>query len=175
MISLVTTRFNNETWGENYEFRTTRNINGCIYGSPFQLSSNINNNDIVFVIEMNNATNLIEGIGLIRNISHSDEYCPIHNDYNYNRYIYKSKYRLDRNDIINQDKMTLLNIIEYIVFYEKNHLKRGTGFTILNQELIKKKHNANIKRININNLIQMIKKMFKILFTDNINNVNTPN
>ena len=69
--------------------------------------------------------------------------------------------------------MTLLNIIEYIVFYEKNHLKRGTGFTILNQELIKKKHDANVKRINIDNLIQMIKKMFKILFTDNINNVNT--
>ena len=68
MISLVTTRFNNKTWEENHGFRTTRNINGCIYGSPFQLSSNINNNDIVFVIEMNNATNLIEGIGLIRNI-----------------------------------------------------------------------------------------------------------
>ena len=63
VIHLLTSRFNN-TWSEN-ENCTLRNIEGCIYGAP-QVSHKIPLASNAYVIEMNNETNRIEGIGYIR-------------------------------------------------------------------------------------------------------------
>ena len=167
MINLATTRFDDDTWRENYEYRLRHNIDkGCIYGSPQELSAKIHYESILFVIEMNNSTNLIEGIGLIKNVPYTDKYCQVYADFNYNRYIYKSNYRLDRDAIITNGKGTLLDILEYIVFYEKSHLKRGSGFTIINQHLIKNKKHAQINKIDINKIIQTLQKMFKVVFNN---------
>jgi hypothetical protein len=167
MISIVTTRFNEDTWRENVEYRMRNNIDsGCIYGSPHELSSKIHYGSIVFVLEMNNTTNLIEGIGLIKNMPCSDKYYSIHSDCNYNRYIYKSNYRIDRSHIVADNKITLLNILEYLVFYEKTHLKRGSGFTIINQQLIKKKHHEQIKKIDVNKIIKSLQIIFKVVFNN---------
>lgn len=166
MISLVTTRFNEHTWSENTEYRMRNKIKGCLYGSPQELSCKIHYGSIVFVLEMNNTTNLIEGIGLIKNIPCSDKYYSIYGDCNYNRYVYKSNYRIDRSDIIADNKITLLNILEYLVFYEKTHLKRGSGFTLINQELIKKKHHDQINKIDINKIIQTLQIIFKVVFNN---------
>ena len=32
MCEVATTRFNNETWDENTQWRTTNNLSGCVYG-----------------------------------------------------------------------------------------------------------------------------------------------
>ena len=60
-----TTRFNAETWKENIEWREKNGWRGCIYGVPSSMPSSIARGDIVYVIEMNNDTNKIMGIGKI--------------------------------------------------------------------------------------------------------------
>ena len=167
MINLVTTRFNDDTWRENAEYRIRHNItNGCIYGSPQELASKIHYESLLFVIEMNNTTNLIEGIGLIKNVPYTEKHCHIYADYNYNRYIYKSNYRLDREALMASDKRIILTILEYIVFNEKSHLKRGSGFTVINQQLISKKKHVQFNKIDINKIIQTLQKMFKVVFNN---------
>ena len=68
MVYLVSTRFNNETWEQNVDFKKKYNYTGCIYGVPNPMSPKIYVDEPVFVVEMNNSQNKIEGIGLIKNI-----------------------------------------------------------------------------------------------------------
>lgn len=135
MFYLVSTRFTNDTWNTNQNYREKIGHNGCIYGSPQEMSPKILIDSMVFVIEMNNSKNQIEGIGLIKNRSHVDKYYKIYGDGNYNRYIYKSEYRLDRQDILrNNEKM--VRILDYILFKGYTHLKRGSGFTSIPEKLL---------------------------------------
>jgi hypothetical protein len=64
-----------------------------------------------------------------------DKYYKIYQDGNYNRYIYKSDYHIDREQllIMNED---LVRIFDYILFKEKTHLKRGSGFTSIPEKLL---------------------------------------
>ena len=66
MYSIVTTRFNNETLDVNYAYRRKKNFS-CMYCCPSELSPKILYDTPVFVIEMNNSTNKICCIGLIKN------------------------------------------------------------------------------------------------------------
>ena len=72
MYSVVTTRFNTDTLEANYSYRLRRNLK-CLYCSPIELSPKILYDMPVFVIEMNNSTNKIEGIGLIKNKPENDK------------------------------------------------------------------------------------------------------
>lgn len=134
-IPLLTTRFNNDTWQENCAYKERNQINGCIYGSATKIKETIPLNNLVYIIEMNNSLNKIEGIGLIRNIAHFDKYYKIYSAGTYNRYIYKSNYRIDR---ANLDK-ELVKILDNICFKGKTHLKRGIGFT----SIMKRSINTN--------------------------------
>ena len=87
MYTIVTSRFNNETRDANYVYRQKHNF-ACMYCSPLELSPKIPYNTPVFVIEMNNSTNKIEGIGLIKNKLETGKYYKVHEDGNNNRYIY---------------------------------------------------------------------------------------
>lgn len=128
---MVTTRFNIETWEENCKYRDRFKEIACIYGPSRKMSEKIELNSLVFVIEMNNSINRIEGIGLIRNrVQFDKKYCVYHSG-NFNRYTYKSKYRLDREKIDTE----LIEMFDYILFKEKTHLKRGCGFTMIPQKL----------------------------------------
>jgi hypothetical protein len=131
---LVSTRFNDETWEENMDYRIKHNIK-CIYGSPLELSPNICVDANVFVVEMNNAKNKIEGIGLIKNRPCLDKYYKIYKEGNYNRYIYKSDYHLTREQllVLNDE---FVRILDHILFKEKTHLKRGSGFTTVSEKLL---------------------------------------
>ena len=100
MPLIVTTRFNSSTWNENLAFRSKYNYSGCIYGSPSQLSYKIDKDAVLFVIEMNNTTNKIEGIGVVRNTNRHDKYYCIYNSGNFNRYTFTGKYRIDRSDLL---------------------------------------------------------------------------
>ena len=138
MVKLVSTRFTNATLQENREYRAKHMVNktSCIYGSPQEFSPKILYYDVVFVVEMNNDKNQIEGIGLIRNIPYRDKYCNIYKDGNYNRYVYKSNYFIERDTILRYNP-TLITALDYVLFKEKTHLKRGTGFTTIPDKLIK--------------------------------------
>ena len=146
MISLVSTRFNRDTWQENKSYREKHKIN-CIYGSPIEMCQRICIDVNVFVVEMNNSFNKIEGIGLIRNKSYVDKYYKIYNEGNYNRYIYKSDYHISREKLLNINE-DLVKIFDHILFKEKTHLKRGMGFTSIPEKLLNHSicENKNIKR-----------------------------
>jgi len=146
VVHLFSTRFNDMTWEQNMIYRTKNNIK-CIYGIPYEISSKIFVDDDIFVIEMNNSKNRIEGIGLIKNRMCNDKYYKIYQDGNYNRYIYKGKFHLTRDELLNSNE-ELVRILDYILFKEKTHLKRGSGFTTVSNKLLNHSicENMNIMR-----------------------------
>lgn len=136
MIYLVSTRFNQETWLQNEDFRKKYNYSGCIYGVPQPMSPKIEIDGSVFVLEMNNTSNQIEGIGFIKNNLRLDKYFRIYNDGNYNRYVFKGNFRINRDQLYNINSF-LVESLETILFKRKTHLKRGMGFTTVPEKLLK--------------------------------------
>jgi len=124
----TTCRFNDETWQANCEYRERLDHAGCLYGVPMKVTHTIPLNTILFVIEMNNARNKIMGIGLIRNMIEPERFNIYQTELgNYNRYVYKGENRLDREFLLEHNPK-LVEIFDYILFKEKTHLKRGSGF-----------------------------------------------
>jgi hypothetical protein len=151
MFSVVTGRFNSETIIPNYEYRKRHNLK-CIYCCPSRLSPKIPHESLVFVIEMNNTTNMIEGIGLIKNKFDLTKYYKVHSDPNSNRYIYIGNYFMDRKTIYDINSQ-LVDILEQILFKGKTHSKRGSGLTTIPEKVLK----LDIcKDINIKNEIKQI-------------------
>lgn len=151
MFTVVTGRFNSETIIPNYEYRKRHNLK-CIYCCPSRLSPKIPHESLVFVIEMNNTTNMIEGIGLIKNKFDLTKYYKVHSDPNSNRYIYIGNYFMDRKTIYDINSQ-LVYILEQILFKGKTHSKRGSGLTTIPEKVLK----LDIcKDINIKNDIKQL-------------------
>ena len=164
MITIASTRFNKQTWNENCSYREKRKLPGCIYCSPLPLSSRISPNSLLFVIEMNNSRNKIEGIGLIHNYLQIDKYY-VYDNGNYNRYIYKSNYRIDRT-MLKHYNTPLVNILDHILFKEKTHLKRGSGITTVPDKLLR---HSVCSDINIKDeLITIFKNHFRLKSDTNL-------
>ena len=139
-MEICVTRFNNETYSENKKFRENNNII-CIYSSPVKITDNILPNEELIVLEMNNSTNHIEGIGLIKNKLYLKEKYKIYSDRNYNRYTYKSKYRIDKNEFTSYE-LIIIKKLEDLIFKSAFHCKRGQGIQII------PKHIKNDKEFN---------------------------
>lgn len=145
-----TTRFSNATYEENKQWRQKHNWSGCIYGVNKKMSTSIPYTALIYVLEMNNDTNTIEGIGLVRNYINRDKtVCIYKSDTNYNRYIYNSSYWIARKDI--KYKKTL-ELLECIVFTGSRHYKRGQGITVISWQKFNTK------------AIEVLKKFFQSLF-----------
>lgn len=149
-IYIAITRFNEETWLENSLYREKHNIKGCIYGSPNELSHKIPNNACVYVLEMNNTTNEIMGIGKITNTfnykTHRKHVYKIYKDRNYSRYIYLGHQRIDKDEFTYELKL-ICWYLECWLFYgygpldtpmRGTHFKRGMGINRLPLPLLKK-------------------------------------
>ena len=136
MTNIVTSRFNNSTWEENCCFREKQKDIACIYGSPQKMTEKIPLNSLVFVVEMNNSTNKIEGIGLIKNKPETKKYYKVHSDGNTNRYTYIGEYYIER-DIIDDYNSPLLYALEEILFKGKTHSKRGSGLSTIPEKVLK--------------------------------------
>ena len=93
---------------------------------------------------MNNSTNRIEGVGVIRNYANIEQPPWIYANNNYNRYIYQGEHRMDREAIIRYDT-ELVDTIEAVCFKGKTHLKRGSGLTLVPKKLLKPKHLTSIE------------------------------
>ena len=130
MEQIAVTRFNEETWKENYIWKMSRQFTGSIYNSPTKISNKILPNNILFILEMNNSLNKIMGIGLIRNYLNLQKKIKIYKDDNYNRFTYKSKYRLDIKDISNTD-IKIIEVLEKLLFKGPKHMKRGHGIQLI--------------------------------------------
>jgi hypothetical protein len=149
------THFNNKTFEENQRYKQNNNIKGCIYGVPKMITTNIAYNSKVFIIEMNNQSNMIEGIGQIINYPVlKKKYC-IYKEGNYNRYIYKGNKYLSREQIlINPVGNEIINYFDNKLFIGTKHRKRGQGIGVI-------RNNYYIEN-NINYL-EKIKVLFKTL------------
>lgn len=158
MFFFVTTRFSSDTIRENANYRQRHPNIKCIYGSSQPMAKKIPQYAQVFVIEMNNSLNIIEAIGLVENYTRIDKYTRIYETGNFNRYVYKGKFRLTRDDMDGK----LLEILDYILFKEKTHMKRGSGFTQVPSKLLK---HEKCENLDIRNMIQeQFTKKFQDVF-----------
>jgi len=131
MFYIGVTRFNNQTWCENERWRENNNFTGCIYNTPIKIKDTIPLEITLFIVEMNNETNNIIGIGKIINNTYTDKKYKIYSDNNYNRYTYKGNSYLSRELIINKNEKKLMDVLEKFLFKGYKHMKRGQGITIL--------------------------------------------
>lgn len=154
MLKLCVTRFSNITKEENNNWKKKNNHIGSIYGSPVKINSTISPNENIIILEMNNSTNKIEGIGIIKNTLFNKNY-KIYKDNNYNRYIYYSNKHFNKENLTNKLK-NLLKILEHFLFKTKKHYKRGHGI----QEIPKYLQNSKI--LNFTKLINESLKEIKI-------------
>lgn len=135
MITVVTSRFNTETLNSNYEYRRKHGFK-CMYCCPSELSPKILYDTPVFVIEMNNSTNKIEGIGLIKNRIQTNKYYKVHTDGNTNRCIYIGNYFIDR-ETLERYNYQMVYVLEIVLFKGKTHSKRGSGLTTIPEKVLK--------------------------------------
>ena len=133
MIQIGTVRFNSDTWGENKNWRAENNWNGCIYGLDKQIPEKVPYGSSIYVIEMNNTTNQIMGIGKIKYIFLSENRTKIYKNENYNRIVYKSKHRLDRGELMDIHS-DIIESIENTLFKGSRHFKRGHGVIMIPPE-----------------------------------------
>lgn len=150
MANIVVAKFTNDTLLRNKKFRDKTGV-GCIYGAPITMNQ-FKMNEVVFVVEMNLTDNRVEGIGLVLNIVKTGIQYEIYDDYNYNRYIYCGKYRLDRTDIeglmskgltpLPGEPITepvdvpVLEILDKALFKGKSHMKRGSYLSRITDKLL---------------------------------------
>jgi hypothetical protein len=164
---IASTRFNEQTLIENREYKESKNIEGCIYGTNMKIYEKYPLNVTMFVVEMNNSNNKIEGIGLIKNMLSLDKKYKIYEEGEYNRYIYKGKYWLSRDQImrLNED---LIKIFEIILFKGKSNLKRMSGICVVTETLFNrwnKSKEISTKKI-MKTMVERIQNMFKHYFSD---------
>tara|TARA_A100001015_G_C15034706_1_gene735409 strand:- start:2431 stop:3177 length:747 start_codon:yes stop_codon:yes gene_type:complete len=137
-----TVRFNNETYKQNLKWRERKNLDGCGYGLDKPLSMKIPQNKEIYILEMNNSTNTIMGIGKIKNLIIYSNRSRIYDEERWNNYVYKSPYFRTKKEIIKNDKTVnndseiIFKILENILFYGSRHFKRGQGCIILPWERI---------------------------------------
>ena len=151
---LVTTRFSQETWNQNIEYKTKHGLqqSTCIYGSPQSTSREIPDNAVVFVLEMNNDTNQIMGIGMVRNHAYIKQH-RIYSNENYNRYSYLGKYRIDRSTITNEEE-TIMKVFDILCFTGSRHMKRLQGMKMFPIDML---YNTS----KVLDLHKYIREMFK--------------
>ena len=133
--AVVTSRFNNQTLDANYSYRRKKGFQ-CMYCSPLELSPKIPYHTPLFVIEMNNSNNKIEGIGLIKNKPEITKYYKVHEDSNTNRFTYIGNYFMSR-ELIDEYNPLLVYVLDEILFKGYTHSKRGSGLTLLPEKVIK--------------------------------------
>jgi len=127
-FTVCVTRYNNATWAESRSWRAANPDYACIYKSPVSIRCDIPYESPLFIIEMNNDTNQIMGIGRIINEIRADRNYRVYADQNYNRYTYLGRQRVDRAVIMQSEKnANIIRILERLLFYGALHCKRGQG------------------------------------------------
>ena len=133
MFYIASTRFNNDTYSENISYRKKSSI-PVIYGTSIRIQDKYDVGTLMFVVEMNNEENRIEGIGLIRNTMVYDKKHVIYSNSDYNRYLYKGDYWISRATILDKDA-EIAEICDTVLFKGKSHLKRVSGISVLTAQL----------------------------------------
>lgn len=149
---LVTTRFDDKTWGENVAYREANTKYKCIYPTPELNSADWVPDAILFVLEMNNSTNQIMGIGMVRNHAFVKKH-RVYSDDNYNRYSYFGKHRIDRSEMTD-DEQKIMQVFDILCFTGSRHMKRLRGIKAFPIDML---YRCSKKL----DLVDYIKTMFK--------------
>ena len=136
MYHIATTRFNNATFAENMAYRE-KVLETVLYGPSIRIHEKYSIGCTLFVFEMNNEKNKIEGIGVIKNQVVHDKKYKIYSESDYNRIIYRGSYWLSREQLL-EINPELVDIFDKMLFKGKSHLKRQSGITIVTEKLTKK-------------------------------------
>ena len=128
---LETTRFDEASMEVN---RMARG-DGCLYGNPRPLMKR--QQPFRLILELNNYTNRIDGVGLISNKSllrgKNAVFRDVYENRLYNQNVYKGEYRLDRSTIDEYSK-TSVEIFQQLddgCFHGFYHVKRGNSISKL--------------------------------------------
>ena len=147
LFDIYTTRYNSDTYLQNQRYKENMGFCGSLYSTTLELPKNTSLYKYLFVLDMNNTTNKIMGIGLIKNKLALDQSIKIYDNPLFNNYIYKSKYYVSLQDVEDQkidiDEKWLTFIeeeFEYNLFYGKSNLKRGGSYTRFPFKKLKYKH-----------------------------------
>ena len=134
---ISTTKFNEATFNENMKYKSKHNmnINSCIYGTPIQIRD-LYEYDNMYVVEMDNTTNKILGIGLINVHSNHLSYRKdkIYKNCAYNIYTYVGKHRISRKTLISYD-YKLVAIFDVVLFKGKSNVKRIKGISVVSDKI----------------------------------------
>ena len=149
---LLTSRFSNKTWAENNQYRQKNSTIKCIYCSPDSISKDVPIDSVAFVLEMNNDTNKIMGIGMVRNHPYINKY-NVYEEGNYNRYVYRGNLRIDRNDMTYEEDR-IMKVFDILCFTGNKHMKRGQGLKQFPVEML---YRCKTRL----DLVQFIRDMFK--------------
>jgi hypothetical protein len=142
MYTIATTRFTTKTFNEKEQWCEKNEWKGSILGTPIKISDKIPQNSILFVLVMNNDKNKIVEICLIKNTLVTDKYYKIYSDTNYNRYVYKSKYRINLSDdaTLSPYEKKVIDIFNIVLFKGLRNVKRYQGITALPKWIATSKH-----------------------------------
>ena len=149
---LFTSRFTNSTWSENQQFLEGQSAINCIYCSPSPICKAIAIESILFILEMNNDTNKIMGVGMVRNHPYIQMY-SVYSNPNYNRYSYKGKHHIAREEMTEEEDQ-IFTVFDVLCFTGNYHMKRGQGLTMFPVEILRRCEK-------LLDLVEFISQMFK--------------
>jgi hypothetical protein len=132
-----------------------------VYCSPSPLAVPLNS--LLFVVEMNNTSNKIEGIGLVRNNVRLDLTFEVYEEGDFNRYVYRGDHRLNREEL----PPDLALLLENILFVGKSHYKRGRSITSVGDKFFKKCKELGgdeLSRVDLETIETNMRRMIKELF-----------
>ena len=158
--TIATTRFNDETYSQNIIYKKRIKHNGALYGSPVRIKEKIPLDICIYVIEMNNSKNKIEGIGMIKNENVLDKNYRVYEERDYNRYVYKGSRHISREEITNDYFNKVIKVLEVCCFKGSKHCKRGHGITQISDWILHNKHNVDFIKI-FDNIFKMKYNNFK--------------
>lgn len=133
---LMTSRFNNKSFREMREYCCDSKSAKVVYGSPKEISMYVPRDTIMFILEMNNDENRIMGVGLVKNNPYPNKHV-IYEDGNWNRYNFVGKYRIDRNEL-KEDEEWIFKALDIICFTGCRHQKRNQGITIFPPDMLER-------------------------------------
>jgi hypothetical protein len=148
---VASTRFSTESYQENLSFRSSESP--VIYGCSIKICESCPYNADICVIEMNNETNRVEGMGFIKNRLYLNKSYNISKVKNNNRYVYRGKYWLGYKDLA-EIAPSLMDVLECVLFKGRSHMKQLSGISMLTDKL----------RVRWNISLPCLKKVIKQTF-----------
>jgi aconitase A len=107
---------------------------------------------VLFVLEMNNTTNKIVGVGMVKNQAICNKY-KVYYNISYNRYVYLGRKRISREDMTEEEE-EIMKVFDTMCFKGASNMKRGQGLTTFPVELL-------YKVSKIKDLVDFVTHMFK--------------